>query len=163
MQLKNLPLFFVFTLLVANVPIGHGPENPQQPGSNPGDVTLYDVYQGKANESTPGYYGQIQLFYGQKLFYIQKGGVHNWALTHITFNETVWIEKITNCEFINNQVIVHQNETWIELSNGTAWWKPCLTCPLCNHTMHAAEFSYHSLAVYYFCDSDRVVIGELLK
>jgi len=132
----------------------------QEPGSNPGDVTLYDVWQGKANKSTPGYYGEIQLFYGQKLFYVQHGGVHNWALTHIVFNETVWIEKITNCEFIDNQVIVHKNETWIELSNNTSFWKPCLTCPLCNATMHAAEFSHESLALYYFCDECRVVVGE---
>lgn len=157
----SFPLFFVCILLMVNVGIATGPMNPQEPGSNPVDLTLYDVFRGgSVNETTPGYYGEIQIFYGQQIFYVQKGGVHNWALTHIVFNETLWIEKLTNCEFINNQVIVHQNETWIELSNNTSFWKPCLTCPLCNQTMHAAEFSYHSLAVYYFCDECRVVIGE---
>ena len=161
---RKFPLFFLsFIVLVANVPLGTSPA--RMAGSKPAfeDITLYDVYKGLADEEYPNYYGDIQLFYGQRIFYVQKGGVHNWALTHIVFNSSVYIESITNCEFINNQVIVHHNETLIELSNGTSFWKPCLKCPLCNCTMHAAEFSYHSLSLYYFCDEDRLIIGEDLK
>jgi len=171
-RFSNLPLFSVIILLVANfnqIPSVWTPETPTREhrafaenhlAAKIDDVTLLDVYKGLADEEHPLYYGHVQLFYGEKLFYYQKGGVHNWALVHISFNETVWIESITNCEFINNQVIVHQNETWIELSNGTAWWKPCLTCPICGNLTHAAEFSHNSLALYYFCDECRVVIGE---
>lgn len=163
MKLSFPLLFLIFTILVVNVGIATSPSVPGTVSTpDVEDVTLYDVWQGKANESTPGYYGEIQLFYGQKLFYVQHGGVHNWALIHIVFNETVYITKITNCEFINNQIIVHKNETWIELSNNTSFWKPCLECPLCNATMHACEFSHNSLALYYFCDPCRLVIGEML-
>jgi hypothetical protein len=128
------------------------------------DVTIIDEYVGAINNTHPMYYGEIQIFYGQKIWYAQKGGVHNWGLTHVVFDDNPYVKSVRNALFdsIENRVVVYPNQTIVTLSNGSVLWLENEVCPVCNHTMHAAEFSDHGLSLFWFCDSCRLILGILV-
>ena len=130
------------------------------------DITLYDEWQGNVNSSDPLYWGNYSYFLSQNLsgiFFLQKGGVHNHATSHTVWNENVYITKVTNCEFIDNQVIAHNNETHVFLSDGSDRWISGRVCPLCSEFMHGYEFSPYSTAIYWQCKNCRLIIGEVLQ
>jgi hypothetical protein len=129
------------------------------------DVTLVDEYRGTVNSSHPLYWGNCSYFLSPHLsgiFFLQKGGVHNHATYHTVWNETVYITKLTNCEFIDGQVIAHNNETHVFFSNGSNCWVSDCVCPLCGACMHGYEFSPRSRAIYWQCSSCRLILGEIL-
>ena len=137
------------------------------------DVSLYDVWRGTVNESHPLYWGNYTYFMGgscplgKSVFFIQRGGVHNHACHYTVWNESVYIDKVTNAHYVpwnetHGQVIVHHNETRMTLSNGSIFWIPNRECPLCNASMHIPEFSPNSLAAYWYCHECRLFIGECL-
>lgn len=129
------------------------------------DITILDEYKGTINNTHPYYYGNYCYYPMQPTFFIQKGGVHNHAYKYTNWNMTPHITAIRNALFnpIRNIVTVYPNNTFITFSNETTTKISNHKCPLCNHTMHAAEFSPQSKAIYWFCDEDRLIIGTILK
>ena len=132
------------------------------------DISLYDEWQGTVNSSHSFYWGNYSYFLSQNLsgiFFLQKGGVHNHATYHTVWNEQVYITKLTNCEFneTKSQVIAHNNETHVFLSDGSDRWISDRVCPLCGEFMHGYEFSPYSMAIYWQCANCRLIIGEVLQ
>lgn len=130
------------------------------------DITIVDEYRGNVNSSHSFYWGNYSYFLSPHLsgiFFLQKGGVHNHATYHTRWNETVYITKLTNTEFVNDQVIAHNNETHVFLSDGSDQWIPDHICPLCGKCMHGYEFSPYSKAIYWQCSNCRLIIGEVLE
>ena len=129
------------------------------------DITIVDEYRGNVNSSHSFYWGNYSYFLSSHLsgiFFLQKGGVHNHATHHTVWNETVYIIKLTNCEFIDGQVIAHNNETHVFFSDGSSCWISDRVCPLCGACMHGYEFSPRSTAIYWQCSSCRLILGEIL-
>jgi hypothetical protein len=134
------------------------------------DVTIVDEYYGRINSSHPMYWGNYTYFLSANLsdiFFIQKGGCHNHATYHTQWNEPIWIEKLTNIEYIEfneteGQVIAHYNDTHVFYSNNQDQWIPNRLCPLCNGSMHGYEYSPYSTAIYWQCKNCRLIIGEIL-
>jgi hypothetical protein len=135
------------------------------------DVTIIDEYYGRVNSSHPLYWGEHRYFLSTNMtgvFYYQLGGAHNHATHHTIWNEPIYIEKLTNVEYIEwtnttGQLLVHWNSTHVYFSNGQDEWIPNRLCEICNGSMHGYEFSRHSTAIYWQCSNCRLIIGEILK
>mgnify|MGYP001383791606 CR=1 FL=1 len=128
------------------------------------DVSLVDEWLGNVNSSHPLYWGNHTYFLSTLtgVFFLQRGGCHNHATYHTVWNETVYITKVTNVEFIDDWVIAHNNETHVFLSDGSDHWIPDFVCPVCASQMHGYEFSPYSRAIYWQCKNCRLIIGEVL-
>lgn len=168
----QLPLFFLLILLVT-VPLANMEATPLSqnfgqvsfPTVANNDISILDIYRGTANESDPMYWGNHTYFYtGDWYFFAQKGGVHNHAYAHTVWDATPYITSVRNALFnpIENRVTVYRNQTLVTFSNGTTVTLENRLSPLTNSTMHAAEFSPQSRAIYWFEDETRLIVGEIL-
>jgi hypothetical protein len=158
------PFFLILNIFVSISTLAVGDVNLEIPTVE-NDVTIVDEYRGTVNSSHPLYWGNYSYFLSADLvgiFFVQKGGVHNHATHHTVWNETVYITKVTNCEFIDGQVIAHNNETHVFFSDGSDRWISDRVCPLCVACMHGYEFSPYSKAIYWQCSNCRLIMGEIL-
>jgi hypothetical protein len=158
---------FVALSLIFSLPSTAAVVNESFPTVEEGkDISMYDVWLGTANESSPLYWGNYCYFFtADWFFFVQKGGVHNHAYRYVMFNQTPYITRIANALFdeVESRLQVYPNQTYVSFSNGSTVVLENRMCPSCNCRMHAAEFSPYSRAIYWFCDEERLIFGEILE
>jgi len=125
------------------------------------DISIVDEYYGNITRWNPMYFGYQIITNNTKYPYIQFGGVHNpyyFQPYYMQDDSKIHLTKVTNSEFVNEQVIAYTNQTFLHWSNGSVTAIENLRCPICGEYVCPFEPEFYTFLMFWQCLDCRVIV-----